>query len=72
MTHDAMKHFVESKGKWAVHLSMSVLAASHVVFQQQSSIREAALLESLVCHLPVPWGSPSMSNTVPKSINLPK
>lgn len=35
MTHDAMKHFVESKGKWAVHLSVSVLAASHLVFQQE-------------------------------------
>lgn len=49
-----MMYFVESKGKWAVHLSMSVLAASHLVFQQQSSMRGPALLESLVCHFPVP------------------
>lgn len=39
MTHDTMIHFVDSKGKWGVHLSMSVLAASHLDFQQQSPMR---------------------------------
>lgn len=29
MIHDAMMLFVESKGKWAVHLSKSALVASH-------------------------------------------
>lgn len=70
MIHNTMLPFVESKGKWAVQLWVSVLVASHLAFWQYYSVRALVLVESLVCHSQILWGSVFLTNTVLRSIKL--